>query len=157
MCCTFTVTGIYFVVNCLLQNKISIELSEHLPRQPPPASQMFPSSRSGASCQSSCQAQPKREARSQMCRTFEVQLIISRSRLCDANGARLTPAISMTAQSVISLSTLRRAALCRSVMAFRRSPSDTRTNAATLWIKKNSSGSRSCAEEAAALLLHPKP
>lgn len=44
----------------------------------------------------------------------------------------LTPAISMMVLSVISLSTLSRAALWRKVMAFRRSPSDTLTNAAML-------------------------
>lgn len=50
----------------------------------------------------------------------------------------LTPAISMMVRSVISLSTLRRAALWRKVMAFRRSPSDTLTNAAILYMDTNS-------------------
>lgn len=52
------------------------------------------------------------------------------------NHASLTPAISMTARSVISLSTLRRAALWRKVMALRRSPSETFTSAAILWIHR---------------------
>lgn len=61
----------------------------------------------------------------------------SRARSQCVTGVRVTPAISVMVSSVISLSTLRRAPLWRKVMAFRRSPSDTLTNADILWTNAN--------------------